>query len=113
MSWGVAIAVRTPTIPAMLDWCDTRVPLSYDTRVGRYYRDVLNQYTFHTWPSLVDHRDGPSLVGHGRGRSAHRVHAGSALELDWSGPVVNDALHIQQRSRRGLVRPPRPIVRAG
>lgn len=91
LSWGVAIACRTSTIQPMLDWCDMQRGKPYDMRVGRYYRDHLNQYCWYTWPSLVDHREGPSLIAHGdTGRHAHQHHTGSALDIDWSGPLVTD-----------------------
>lgn len=88
LCWGVAIVAPVKTIPAMLDWCNHpfRAEVNYDKRVGLYYRDVLRWRTWHTTPALVDHRDGPSLVGHG-GEGSFR-HAplflqGSALDLDW------------------------------
>lgn len=91
INWGVAIAAPTSTIPDMLRWCDTRRTMPYDMRIGRYYRDHLRVATWYTWPSLVDHRQGPSLVGHGdEGRHAHRHHASSALHLTWDGPIVDD-----------------------
>jgi hypothetical protein len=49
--------------------------------------------TICTWPSLVDHRDVPSLVGHGGGRYAHKFigENASALDIDWSKPSVTMA----------------------
>lgn len=91
LNWGVAIIARTATIDTMLHWCDERKSLPYDTRVGRYYRDHLHQECWYTWPSLVDHRDGPSLISHSdNGRHAHLFHQSSALELAWDGPVLAD-----------------------
>jgi hypothetical protein len=89
--WGVSICVRSASIPAMLAYCDQQTYLADDTRLARYYRIVARQDTLYTWPSLVDHRDGPSLVSHpsGEGRQAHRWHDGSALDLDWTGPVTD------------------------
>ena len=87
LNWGVAIAAPTATIPAMLEWCDDpkRSHLNYDMRIGQYYRDVLGWRTWYTHPSLVDHRDTASLIGHGAGgdRVAHHHHSGSALDIDW------------------------------
>lgn len=114
MCWGVAICVRTETIPAMLEWCSLRTSLSYDSRVGRYYRDVLGQRTWYTSPALVDHRNLPSLVGHGKNRTGYRTYTGSALELSWDGPVVRDHDPIQPapaQQQRRRPRGPRPIVR--
>lgn len=109
MCWGVAIIVRTATIEDMIAWCTQRPTLTYDSRVGRYYRDVLHQVTWYTWPSLVDHRDGPSLVGHGPGRVAHKPWRESALELSWDGPVIKDRVPIS-RARTRPMRPTRPIT---
>ena len=87
LNWGVAIAAPVSTIRGMLDWCDDpkRAHLNYDMRIGMYYRDVLGWRTWYTHPSLVDHRDSASLIGHGAGgeRVAHRHHTGSALDIDW------------------------------
>ena len=111
LCWGVAIIARTATIEDMIAWCSKRVTLTYDSRVGRYYRDALGQATWYTWPSLVDHRNGPSLVGHGPGRVAHKPHQGSALELSWDGPVIRGSVPVQPRRRNGPLRPVRPITR--
>lgn len=90
--WGVALAARTEMVPAMLDHCDG-LTFAYDTRLGHWVRRVARLGVLYPWPSLVDHRAGPSLVGHGGSgaRRAHRFHEGSALDLDWSGPVVSEA----------------------
>lgn len=96
LCWGVAIIVPVHTIHDMLAWCSEpgRMHMTYDMRIGRYYRDVLKWRSWYTVPSLVDHRDIPSLVGHGDGRVAHNMHNGSALDIDWtrtppSGMVVH------------------------
>lgn len=91
LNWGPAIIAPTETIGDMLDWCDQQHGVAYDKRIGLYYRDVLNSATWYPWPSLVDHREGPSICGHGStGRHAHQTASGSALDVDWSGPVVYD-----------------------
>lgn len=86
LNWGVAIAAPTATIPAMLEWCShpNRAHLNYDMRIGQYYRDIQGWRTWYTHPSLVDHRDGDSLIGHGGDRRAHTHHTGSALDIDWT-----------------------------
>lgn len=88
LNWGVAIVVPTATIGDMLTWCSqpARVAANYDQRIGIYYRDILGWRTWYTNPSLVEHRDSDSLIGHGRGgdRVAHRFHTGSALDVDWT-----------------------------
>lgn len=90
LNWGVAIIVPTRTIPDMIAWCDRLTIPNYDKRVGQYYWRRRNWPTWYTWPSLIDHRDVPSLAGHGPDRHAHRF-AGedvSALGLPWDGPKV-------------------------
>lgn len=87
LCWGVAIILPTNVIDGMLKWCDhrDRSRMNYDMRIGVYARDVLKWKTWYTIPSLVDHADGPSLVGHGgTKRSAHQFHTGSALDVDWT-----------------------------
>lgn len=88
LNWGVAIVVPTHTIPDMLKWCShsSKARANYDLRIGLYYRDVMKWRTWYTMPSLVDHRDEDSLVGHdgGPARVAHRFNQGSALDVDWT-----------------------------
>lgn len=102
LCWGVAIIAPTATIPDMLKWCShsSKAKLNYDMRIGRYYRDVLGWRTWYTVPSLVDHAEGPSLVGHdGTRRVAHLFHDGSALDVDWSRtpPGGLDIYHTPRR----------------
>jgi hypothetical protein len=74
----------------MLPWCDVQNYPNYDRRIGRYAIDVLRMGTWCTFPSLVDHRDIPSLVGHGDGRVAHHFigESTSALSVDWDAGTV-------------------------
>ena len=70
---GVAIAIPTVEIPALLAWCE-RPTVPYDERLGMYWRYVLERPVFYTWPSLVDHDDGPTIARHrdGERRDAPR-----------------------------------------
>lgn len=90
LNWGVAIVLPTRIIDPMLPWCDRQTYPNYDRRVGRYAIDVERMSTICTWPSLVDHREVPSLVGHGAGRVAHQFigEEASALDVDWTKPAV-------------------------
>lgn len=90
LNWGVAIVLPTAIINDMLPWCDRQSYPNYDRRIGRYCIDVKRMSTICTWPSLVDHRDTPSLVGHGGGRYAHKFigEDASALDVDWTKPAV-------------------------
>lgn len=89
--WGVAVAIPTPLIEEMIEWCDRQVGVpNYDRRMEKYFtgRGIL---CWHSIPSLVNHRVGeenPSLVP-GRGaapsRTAHEwIGERSPLNIDWS-----------------------------
>ena len=98
LNWGPAIIAPTASIPDMLEWADRQRGVAYDKRIGLYYRDILKQATWYTWPSLVDHRQGPSICGHGStGRHAHETAPGSALDIDWSGPVIYDERVLRKK----------------
>jgi hypothetical protein len=91
--WGVGIVVPTSSIRELISHYDgmAGVP-NYDRRIARYF-ESKGLYCYYTVPSLVDHRveDNPSLVaGRGsQGRFAHNfIGPRSALEVDWSGPIV-------------------------
>jgi hypothetical protein len=100
LNWGVAIGAPTHIIPKMLPWCDKQQYPNYDRRIGRFAIDVMRYSTWCTWPSLVDHREVPSLVGHGGGRVAHHFvgEETSALDIDWSkGSVTLGATRTSAR----------------
>jgi hypothetical protein len=89
LTWGPAFVVPTDVIPSMLEWCDTRTYPEYDKRVGRYVVDILHWPCWYPWPSPVEHRGTESLCGHGHCYAYQFLGADvSALEVDWSGPVV-------------------------
>lgn len=89
--WGPGIVLPTDQIADVVAWGDAHPQMAnYDRRVGRWYlgRSIPVWYP---WPSLVEHRDSPSLVpGRAGGRHAHSFigRDRSALEVDWSGPVI-------------------------
>lgn len=106
--WGVAIAVPVSTIADMLTWCEWNEHPNYDARVARYYATVLRWPTYYTWPSLVDHRQVPSLLNHPGERHAHRFvgEDASALDVDWSRQVLTvDGPNRPVRRAR----PPSPV----
>lgn len=90
LNWGVAITAPTNIIDEMLPWCDVQTYPNYDRRIGRFAIDVKRMNTWCTFPSLVDHRDIPSLIGHGDGRVAHHFIGASksALSVDWDAGSV-------------------------
>lgn len=91
LCWGVAVAVPTRHIDPMVAWCDGLSIPSYDTRMSRWFEHEGIE-TWYPWPSLVDHRESPSLVpgrGHA-GRVAHKFIGtdASAADADYSGAVL-------------------------
>jgi hypothetical protein len=84
--WGVAIALPAEHLRPMLDWAETET-LPYDQRISRFYQRVLGQPVRYTWPSLVDHADGPSLVDHRR-RAPMERHAHQVGPWQPDGPVI-------------------------
>jgi hypothetical protein len=109
LNWGVAIILPTGIINRMIRWCDLQKYPQYDRRIGRYAIDVERLNTWCPWPSLVDHRDGDSLVGHGQGRKAHQFIGEnvSALGLKWDKGFVTLGNAVRVASRRF---PARPVV---
>lgn len=111
--WGVGIVVPTRDLPELTAWFRGREGqrvTNYDRRVSSWYA-LRDATVWYPWPSLVDHRDGDSLVkGHGRGRHAFGFLGTdrSALEVDWTGGVVDlprtdrmdDARQLRARRQR-------------
>lgn len=67
LHWGVGVAMPTQSVTDFLAWaqgCD----LPYDERIGAYWRRVQHAPVRYTWPSLVDHADGPTTLEHPDGR---------------------------------------------
>lgn len=83
--WGVGIALPTNVIHDMLDWADT-CHLPYDQLLSAWNR-TRNLDVRYTWPSLVDHTDGPGLVKHTRPAITRRAHH-AAEPTRWTGPTV-------------------------
>jgi len=108
LNWGVAIMAPTDIINRMLPWCDKQTYPNYDRRIGRYAIDVLRLPTYCTWPTLVDHRDDDSLVGHGRGRKAHQFlgEEVSALSVKWDSTYVD----LSPKIAVGRRFPKRPVA---
>lgn len=99
--WGVALLVPTALIGAMIGWCDQQRGIPDDMRVGRWARRSGLE-SWYTWPSLVDHPDGDSLIGHGPGRTARRFAVDGAAGIDWAGPVVRWRQRTLQSARKAL-----------
>lgn len=58
--WGVAVAIRSDLIADMLRRVG-RSKMPYDQRISHWAERSGHQVAY-TWPSLVDHADGPSLI---------------------------------------------------
>lgn len=90
LHWGVGIVLPTPIIEACIHDQDRAVTIpQYDRRISRWLvRERIP--VWYPWPSLVEHRDTESLIGHGEGRHAHRFlgRDQSVLDANWAGPVL-------------------------
>jgi hypothetical protein len=87
--WGPGIVVPTGSIDGMISLCDRfkRDGQQYDRRLSRWF-EYNEIECYYPWPSLVDHRDGPSLVQGRGGRRQAYERVDDALSVDWSGGRV-------------------------
>lgn len=100
LMWGVAICLPTKLIPEMIARADRMTGVPDDMRVSGWTR-IRGSEVWYTWPSLVDHRPVPSITKHrAADRRAEKHCQGSALELDWNGPVVRDPMYARVRGAR-------------
>jgi hypothetical protein len=83
--WGVATVLPAADLAGLLAW-GKRCHLPYDQRIGCWYRNQRRPVRY-TWPSLVDHADGPSLLA-GGARTVLRVAWRTGAPASWDGPVV-------------------------
>lgn len=93
LQWGVGVVVPTRVIHDMVAWCDTERVKGDDNKMRRFFTTQLRWPTWCTWPSLVDHRQIPSILHHPAGRYAHRFIGEdvSALTADYGrGCVIMD-----------------------
>lgn len=100
LMWGVGIALPTRDIHSMIEFADRRARVPDDMRVAGW-AERNGREVWYTWPSLVDHLPLESLTKHkATERRARRTHLGSALELNWNGPVVTDSMLERRRGPR-------------
>lgn len=87
--WGVAVILPVAWIEPMLAYWSKRKTGLYDERISKWITMHEKGPVLNTWPSLVDHADGPSLLRRNRkpGRKAFRT-AQSALDWDPNGRVI-------------------------
>lgn len=83
--WGVGIALPTHMVAPMLEWCDRKPHIAaYDRRMGAYFKE-MGLPCWYPMPSLVDHRDEPSLVQKGRSvKRRARFFLPDPSGVDWS-----------------------------
>ena len=91
LNWGVAVVFPTSIIDGLVEFCDRETIPNYDSRMSKWF-EANNMPVWYPWPSLVDHRESPSLVpgrGHS-GRVAHRFIGAdtSALAIEYTGAAL-------------------------
>jgi hypothetical protein len=98
--WGVALVLPVRLIPDLIERADRMTGVPDDMRVAGWAQRRHAQ-VWYPWPSLVDHQPVPSITKHrAADRHAVRHHTGSALEINWSGPVVPDPMYAMLRGPR-------------
>lgn len=108
--WGVAICLPTRLIPGMIERADRSTGVTDDMRIAGWAQS-RHIPVLYTWPSLVDHRDVPSITKHrAKERRAQRHHQGSALDLKWTGPTVQDPMFSLLNRPRSGPRTNRPVT---
>ena len=96
LHWGVGVVLPTSIIPALIEAQDRRTNIvEYDRRMSRW----LSSHgvpVWYTWPSLVSHQHGPSLVAHGDTRHAYQFigEESSALDVNLAPKLFNPPLDI-------------------
>lgn len=97
---GVAICLPTKLVPDMIERANSSAGVPDDMRVAGWAKR-RHAEVWYTWPSLVDHQPVPSITKHrAADRRAVHHHQGSALELEWTGPVSRDPMYVRMRGQR-------------
>jgi len=94
--WGVGLLLSTKDIHAVIEFGDAHPHPDDDARISMYYQSI-GRHAWYPLPSLIDHRDIPSLVpNRGSGRHAWKFIGGhdgaSALDFDPNGAMVR--IHV-------------------
>jgi len=89
---GVGYAIRTDLIPDMLKFVVDEVSeLPIDEAISKW-AEFQGHLVSHTWPSLLDHRDGKPIIGD-RQDGQDREEARTAWQVNWRDkwePTVKD-----------------------
>ena len=85
--WGVALALPTQHVHPMLQHVQ-RSALPYDTRFGTYLC-AYRMPCFYTVPSLVDHRDAPSLI-----TTSKTLPTRTAIAFDTNSKAIYNSKYI-------------------
>jgi hypothetical protein len=87
--WGVAVILPVAWIEPMLAYWQPRKTGLYDERISKWLIMHEKGPVYNTWPSLVDHADGPSLLRRHR-KSGRRAFQTVRLARDWdpNGRVI-------------------------
>lgn len=91
LNWGVAVILPTSMVEAVVAAGDAQTIPNYDSRMSTFF-EAKGIDVWYPWPSLVDHRESPSLVPGrvGAGRVAHQFigATASALDTEYTGTVL-------------------------
>lgn len=109
LHWGVGLVVPVALIDDVVRTGDRTHVVEYDRRLSSVFRK-MRMPVWYPWPSLVDHRDEPSLLRHDRHepRRAHRFGGPGWSALNnawWKGQVL-----VMTRQNAGQA-PPRTVSR--
>lgn len=113
MLWGVGMVLPVELIAETVAWGDKHPEIrAEDKRIGKFLASK-GLATWHTWPSLVDHRPGRSII-YRRPADQRRAHRfigedASARGIDWSGRVhIVSSLKFATPKRAPTPTPRRP-----
>lgn len=85
---AVGVAIRTPLLASMLEWLP-QIPLPIDEAITVWAHHYGHQIGY-TWPSLVDHHDGPTLVNHAdrKPRDQPRIAWNAGTRHEWNSQQI-------------------------
>lgn len=85
--WGVGVIVPTADIEDIVVFGNQPgTHPNYDIKIAQFYKSK-GVPCWYTMPSVIDHREGKSLVGP-RGAKRHAQWYEQTADKDWGGPVI-------------------------